>query len=160
MIIGPFPLHFECGWCGHPVFTGVGPFLFDPGCNYQPQILVGHWPPFCPVWPSLGDPNRQFVQWLESPYPLGEPVEGLVILGRSVVISLMSVTLVDYLLIWIHFVKFSLSKGINVPFTYMICALFSTHFALLLWYFRVALWSIGHHLYMGSSHCSSVVLGW
>ena len=62
MIIGPFPLHFECGWCGHPVFTSIGPFLFDPGSPSGPLPATDLWSPFFPVWPSLGDPNRQFVQ--------------------------------------------------------------------------------------------------
>ena len=51
-MIDMFPLPVVCGRCGYPVFTAVGPFLFDrplsaPGPG-------GGWPPTCPVWPGAG----------------------------------------------------------------------------------------------------------
>ena len=86
MIIGMSPLPFACGCCGHPVFSAIGPFLFDPDCpgHYQPLILVGHWPPSCPVWPCAGC-SRQALGPVssESPCPLGGHIGALVSLGGS-----------------------------------------------------------------------------
>ena len=36
--IGLFFLPNGCGWCGHPVFTAIGPFLFDMGCPGRPLL--------------------------------------------------------------------------------------------------------------------------
>ena len=69
------PLLVVCGWCGYPVFTSVGSFLFDRVVlvgHYQPPTLVGVGPLPVLFGPALGDPG-----WPMVLCPLGGPVEWL-----------------------------------------------------------------------------------
>ena len=51
-----------CGWCGHPVFTAVGPFLFDQGCPGGPLSAADPGGPVGPLHnlfgPLLDGPGR------------------------------------------------------------------------------------------------------
>ena len=72
MIIGLFPLPFDCGWCRHPVFTVVGPFFFDLGCpggHLSATGPGGPLAPSCPVFPALVD-SRQAIGPVSSECPL------------------------------------------------------------------------------------------
>ena len=60
--IGLFLLPVVCWWCGYPIFTAVGPFLFDPGCPGGPLSAPdpgGGVDPLPVLFgPLLGDPGR------------------------------------------------------------------------------------------------------
>ena len=82
----PIPPPFDCGWCGHPVFTAVGPFLFVLGCPGGPLSATDPGGPVGPLHilfgPVLVDPGRPLVMCpLSLPVLWEVPLSGWLVRG-------------------------------------------------------------------------------